>query len=94
MVEVTNPKTALFLFAFLPQFVAPEAGPIAPQLLLLGLIVTLSGLPCDLLIALGTNKFARWLARHEGAQRMQQRVAGTILFGMGAWMIEDEVRAA
>jgi threonine/homoserine/homoserine lactone efflux protein len=37
MEEVTNPKTALFFLALLPQFVMPEAGPAAPQLLIHGL---------------------------------------------------------
>jgi len=37
LVEVTNPKTALFFLALLPQFVVPEAGFAAPQLLILGL---------------------------------------------------------
>jgi Putative threonine efflux protein len=45
LVEMLNPKTALFFLAFLPQFVEPAAGPAAPQLLLLGLIVTLTALP-------------------------------------------------
>jgi threonine/homoserine/homoserine lactone efflux protein len=31
IVEVTNPKTALFFIAFLPQFVVPESGPVAQQ---------------------------------------------------------------
>src|SRR5262249_29318917 len=41
LVEVLNPKTALFFLAFLPQFADFSAGPLAPQLLLLGTIVTL-----------------------------------------------------
>src|SRR5262249_18867518 len=41
LVEMLNPKTALFFLAFLPQFADPGAGPLAPQLLLLGTIVTL-----------------------------------------------------
>ena len=38
IVSVFNPKIALFFLAFLPQFVDPSRGPIAQQVLLLGLI--------------------------------------------------------
>ncbi|MEM7563070.1 MAG: LysE family translocator [Pseudomonadota bacterium] len=91
IVEVTNPKTALFFIALLPQFVAPEAGPVALQLLLLGAIVTLSAIPCDILVAVSTSKASNWLLNNEPAQRIQEKISGTILFGMGAFIIADEV---
>ena len=90
IVEVTNPKTALFFIAFLPQFVVPESGPVAQQLLILGIIVTLSGIPCDLLVALSSSKLAQWLIRNQQAQRIQQRLSGSILIAMGGWIIADE----
>ena len=92
LVEVTNPKTALFFIAFLPQFVVPEAGPVALQLLILGAIVTLSGLPCDLLVALSSSRVARWLLASGQAQRLQQRLSGSILAGMGGWIVAAELR--
>jgi threonine/homoserine/homoserine lactone efflux protein len=38
VVAVLNPKTALFFFAFLPQFVDPARGAVAGQILLLGFL--------------------------------------------------------
>src|SRR5215470_9935024 len=62
LVELLNPKTALFFLAFLPQFVEPAAGPAGPQFLLLGLIVTLTALPCDSLVAPAGARLARFFA--------------------------------
>ncbi len=94
LVEVTNPKTALFFIALLPQFVVADAGPVATQLLVLGLIVALSALPCDLLVAFGASRLSRWLARHAGAQRWQSRLCGTMLIAIGGWILAEEARAA
>ena len=93
IVEVTNPKTALFFIAFLPQFVVPESGPVWTQLLVLGAIVTISALPCDVLVAVAASRVARWLTRHERAQVIQERVSGSILLGMGAYIMADEALA-
>ena len=60
--EITNPKTALFFIALLPQFVDPALGPVSWQLLVLGVVITLTAIPCDLLVALFSSKAARCLA--------------------------------
>ncbi|MEM7292301.1 MAG: LysE family translocator [Pseudomonadota bacterium] len=91
VVEVTNPKTALFFLALLPQFVVPEAGPVSYQLLVLGLIVTASALPCDILVAVSSSKLAGWLAANKKAQLIQERVSGSILIGMGGYILTNEI---
>ena len=84
LVEMLNPKTALFFLAFLPQFVEPARGPAAPQFLLLGLIVTLTALPCDMLVALAGAGLAR---RFTGAAKRlwPRRLAGSALIGLGLY---------
>ncbi len=94
LVEVTNPKTALFFVALLPQFVVADAGPVATQLLVLGLIVALSALPCDLLVAVCASRLSRWLMRHSAAQRWQSRSCGALLIGIGGWILATEGRSA
>lgn len=90
LVEVLNPKTALFFLALLPQFVDPSAGPIVPQTLLLGLIVTVTALPCDALLAFASGAVARRLARSPWLAQWQERVSGTVLIGLGAWVAASE----
>jgi threonine/homoserine/homoserine lactone efflux protein len=84
LVEILNPKTALFFLAFLPQFVEPAAGPAAPQLLLLGLIVTLTALPCDALVALAGSRLARMLT-NTARRHWPNRLAGSTLIGLGLY---------
>ena len=91
IVEVTNPKTALFFIALLPQFVVPESGPVSHQLLILGIIVTISALPCDILVAVSSSKISNWLLRNQRAQQIQDRISGSILFAMGAYIVSDEI---
>lgn len=86
LVELSNPKTALFFLAFLPQFADPAAGPLAPQLLLLGLIVTVTALPCDAAVAVLSGRAARLLTTSPLARRLQAWVSGSILIGLGVFV--------
>jgi threonine/homoserine/homoserine lactone efflux protein len=84
VVEILNPKTALFFLAFLPQFADPKAGPLAPQLLLLGIIVTLTAIPCDAVVAVLSGKAADLLRRRPIFQRLQNWISGSVLVALGA----------
>jgi threonine/homoserine/homoserine lactone efflux protein len=86
LVELLNPKTALFFLAFLPQFADVAAGPLAPQLLVLGLIVTATALPCDAMVALLSARAARLLSASPVARRLQAWLAGSILIGLGLYV--------
>ena len=90
LVEVLNPKTALFFLAFLPQFVDISRGPPAPQLLVLGLIVTMSAIPCDLFVAWVSGSAARAIAGNPRFARIQEYVSGSILVGLGLYVAQSE----
>ncbi|AFV00898.1 LysE family translocator [Simiduia agarivorans] len=93
LVEATNPKTALFFLALLPQFADASYGPLGPQLLVLGLIVTLSAVPCDIIVALGASRVRRWLAAHPRAPLIQERVSGGILVALAMFIVGEEAVA-
>ncbi len=83
-VEVLNPKTAIFFLAFLPQFVDPAASlPVWSQLLILGTVVNLVFSLADLVCVLIAGRLIETLRHSSRAQRVAQRLGGTVLVGLG-----------
>jgi threonine/homoserine/homoserine lactone efflux protein len=78
VLNVTNPKVAIFFLAFLPQFANSERGSIVPQILLLGLVFMLTTLLVFGSIALGAGKLGTWLRTSPRAQVRMNRVAGGV----------------
>lgn len=82
MVEVLNPKTAIFFVAFLPQFTDPNAGlAIWMQLLILGTLVNLMFSSADVICVLLADTVAR--ALKGSTSRLPQRLGGSILVALG-----------
>jgi threonine/homoserine/homoserine lactone efflux protein len=83
VVNVLNPKTALFFLAFLPQFVDVERGHVAAQVLLLGLAFVGLGLCTDGLYAFGAGVAARWLRGNGRVLSAERWLAGGVYIGLG-----------
>lgn len=84
IVDVLNPKTALFFLAFLPQFVDPAAAfPVWLQFLILGVAVNLIFSSADLVGVLLAGAMVGRLKRSSFAQAIARRAAGTVLMGLG-----------
>jgi threonine/homoserine/homoserine lactone efflux protein len=83
VVNVLNPKTALFFLAFLPQFVEPD-GSTRGQLAALGAIFVVIALTSDLVWALVAGTAGAVLRRSRTFLRVQRYVSGTIFVGLGA----------
>jgi threonine/homoserine/homoserine lactone efflux protein len=83
VVNVLNPKTALFFLAFLPQFVDADARHPAVQIAVLGLIFAFLGLVTDSLWALAAGTAGGVLRRSRRFVRGQRYVTGTVYVGLG-----------
>jgi threonine/homoserine/homoserine lactone efflux protein len=84
VVNILNPKTALFFYAFLPQFLDPDRGSVALQALVLGSMFVAIALVSDSLWALASGSAAEWLKERPLAVQVERWVTGTVLVGLGA----------
>jgi threonine/homoserine/homoserine lactone efflux protein len=80
VVQLLNPKVALFFLAFLPQFVDPARGPVATQVLVLGAILGTLGFAMDCGYAIAAGAAAKRL----GSFRHGRRVTGAVYLALGA----------
>ena len=83
VVNILNPKTALFFLAFLPQFVDPGAGPVAPQMLVLGTLLVGLGVLSDGTYALLAAGAGRKLRETAAARRRLDRLSGGVFISLG-----------
>ena len=84
VVNILNPKTALFFFAFLPQFVDPEKGSAALQIGVLGLLFVTLAVASDSMWALAAGTASERLRGNRRFLGIQRYVSGSVFCGLGA----------
>lgn len=84
VVQVANPKAAVFLFAFYPQFL-PADGPVLLPSLTLGVIQTGVETVLYLALALVVGRAAAWFQRAAVRRRLQY-ASGVVLLGLAGRM--------
>jgi threonine/homoserine/homoserine lactone efflux protein len=83
IVNLLNPKTALFFLAFLPQFVDVGRGHVAMQIAFLGLLFTLLGFITDGCYALAAGTAGSWAKRSRAHLKFERYVSGVLFIGLG-----------
>ena len=83
VVNLLNPKTALFFLAFLPQFADPTRGSVPIQTFILGLIFVIIAFLSDSVYALLAGQLGGWLKQSQTFQQRQRYFSGLVYIALG-----------
>jgi len=83
LVNLLNPKTAIFFLAFLPQFISTSNGSVSKQILFLGAIIILMGLINDSLYAFLAGSMGEWLRSSSKVKRIKRYFSGGVYIILG-----------
>jgi threonine/homoserine/homoserine lactone efflux protein len=86
LVNVFNPKTIIFMFAFLPPFVHPENGAPLLQLFILGMLFNVGGTVVNCLVAIFAGGIGARLARDRRLARAFSVVSAALFLTLAARM--------
>jgi threonine/homoserine/homoserine lactone efflux protein len=89
LVNLLNPKAALFFLAFLPQFTSRGAGSgqLRHEMLLLGAGAMIIGLSLDLCYAVGADAIGRRVRSARTTSRWRNRLVGGVYLGLAAFAL-------
>jgi threonine/homoserine/homoserine lactone efflux protein len=91
IVEVLNPKVALFFIALLPQFVDPAASlPVWAQFLILGTIVNFAFSSADLVTVLGACAVVKTMKQTQAGFAFGRWLGGSLMIGLGLKLATDK----
>jgi len=87
IMNVTNPKVAIFFLAFLPQFADPSRGSLPIQMVIFGAIFIVAALLVFSSIAWSAGFLGDQLGKSARAQMILNRIAGTIFAGLALRLV-------
>lgn len=87
--NLLNPKVALFILAFFPQFVDPNSGPIVVQMFVLASVLNLIAFCVNGAVILTAGGLGGLLARRPRVVRFQRWFLGAVLAGLSLRLLAD-----
>jgi len=84
IVNLFNPKVAIFVLAFIPQFVDPARGSPFLQFLVYGAILNIGGTIINGLVGMFSGKIGAAFTAHQGAARLYRWLTGAVFLGLAA----------
>lgn len=92
LTNLLNPKMALFVLALFPQFVRPETGSVAVQIMLLATVLNLIGLVVNGAVILAASRLRGVFAGTGRLRRLPQYLLGTVFAGLAVRLVFDSRR--
>jgi threonine/homoserine/homoserine lactone efflux protein len=87
LMNILNPKVALFFLAFLPQFVAKDAGSPFAQIIILGVIFIILVIIVFGAIGLTAGTFGQFLTRSRKANEALNWLCAAVFIGLGIKLV-------
>lgn len=87
--NVLNPKVALFVLALFPQFIRPEAGSVAMQIMVLATVLNVVGFVVNGTLILSASRLGQALARGKRFRRAPRIALGTVFAGLALRLAVD-----
>lgn len=83
LIDVLNPKPAIFFMAFLPQFVRPEIGHTSAQLFILGALVVMVGIFVEVVVVFGISRTTGFLRNNPKFSGILNKALGSVMVYLG-----------
>jgi threonine/homoserine/homoserine lactone efflux protein len=87
LIDILNPKAAIFFMAFLPQFIREDAGAVPFQLFYLGVIVITVGIVVEAIYVLASDQLLRKLRNNTKFSIWLNRSVGAVFAGLGIKLV-------